>query len=99
MPFGGTTYSEEHDKDRLKKQLHHVKSTMSDGKWRTLGCLEGILGYPQASISARLRDLRKSKFGHHLVERERVPGGNGLYRYRVILNKNPQMEMFFTGAE
>jgi len=38
---------------------------------------------PEASVSARLRDLRKAKFGGYRVERQRVREGRGLYHYRL----------------
>ena len=55
---------------------------MRPGAWWTLGALHGVTGEPEASISARIRDFRKPKFGAFLVERERIVGG--LYRYRLI---------------
>jgi hypothetical protein len=43
-------------------------------------------GDPEASISARLRDLRKPQFGGHTVERIRTgEGKRGLFLYRVVL--------------
>lgn len=79
--FGGETYEHARDGDRLKKQLAAVRRLMLDGKWRTLADISEAVGAPQASISARLRDLRKPKFGSYLVEREYV--GAGLWHYRV----------------
>ncbi len=54
------------------------------GNWWTLAALEDSTGYPQASISARLRDFRKVRFGEHTVEREYR--GDGVYAYRVVVN-------------
>lgn len=82
--FSGDTYDPQLDRTRLLSQLRKVATLMSDGKWRTLGGIENLLGYPQASISARLRDLRKIRFGEHTVERRRVPEGKGLHEYRVL---------------
>ena len=57
---------------------------MRDGAWRTLDEISVAVGAPPASVSARLRDLRKEKFGAHLVERRsRGERGRGLYEYRV----------------
>jgi len=39
-------------------------------------------GGSEASVSARLRDLRKAKFGAHTIERQRVSAG--LFRYRMV---------------
>lgn len=78
--FDGVTY--EHDKDykRLKGQVGAVYRVMSDGKWRTLEEISMTLGFPQASVSARLRDLRKARFGAHEVQRRRFTEGQWEYR-------------------
>ena len=63
MTFDGKTFDYERDNDRLQQQLGRVRKLMLDGKWRTLEQIEQSTGDPTASISARLRDLRKTKFG------------------------------------
>ena len=78
----GHTYRSARDKVRLNFQLAAVYRAMSDGKWHTLSQIEKITGAPQASISARLRDLRKKKFGAHIVERECFQTGLWFYRLR-----------------
>lgn len=80
--FDGATYEPEQDQGRLRRQLEAVKRVMQGGEWRTLAEIALLAGCPEASASARLRDLRKPKFGAWTVERQRVSGG--LYRYRVI---------------
>jgi len=55
---------------------------MSDGLWHTLAEMSSRLGFPEASVSARLRDLRKDKFGGRVVERRYVL--NGLWEYRLL---------------
>lgn len=80
--FDGETYRRALDNERLGAQLLRVGHLMGDGDWRTLSGIRDVTGDPEASISARLRDLRKRKFGGHTVERERLKGG--LYRYRVV---------------
>ena len=69
--FDGETYDAEADLDRLSGQLLKVFSLMRDGQWRTLEEISIQIGKPgsHASVSARLRDLRKPKFGCHEVER------------------------------
>ncbi len=79
--FDGETYNEKEDQERLKGQIKRVYNLMNDGRWRTLGDIANHTKDPQQSISARLRDLRKDKFGAHNVERQSV--GNGLYLYRL----------------
>jgi hypothetical protein len=81
--FDGATYRRALDHARLGKQLMRVALLMADGQWRTLHSIAAMTNDPEASISARLRDLRKRKFGGHTVERERIIGG--LYRYRIVL--------------
>jgi hypothetical protein len=82
--FDGGTFDEFEDGDRLRKQLGRVRTVMFDKRWRTLSQLSVEAGAPEASVSARLRDLRKPKFGGYMVERRRVPFGNGLHEYRVL---------------
>lgn len=85
--FDGATYEPKHDRVRLTGQTLRVYEIVIDGRWRTLAEIEAITGDPQASISARLRDLRKERFGSHVVER-RARGGRkrGLWEYRVKEN-------------
>lgn len=89
MPFDGETYDAEKDRARLAAQLGHVRELMLDGQARTLGEIHADLvsrcgaSYPEASISARLRDLRKPKFGGYVVARTRVPGVSGLHTYQI----------------
>lgn len=83
--FGGDTYKPPRDGDRLRAQLARVQGVMQDGAWRTLAQVAVATGDPEASVSARLRDLRKDKFGGHTVEREFV--SKGLWRYRLTLRQ------------
>jgi hypothetical protein len=92
--FGGDTFDPTLDEDRLRRQLYEVWRVMSDGEWRTLAKIAAEIDAPEASVSARLRDFRKPKFGGHTVLRERIPMGNGLHRYRVIPRKS-QLEFVF----
>jgi hypothetical protein len=80
--FDGQTFEQARDGARLSGQLTAVRAIMADGIWRSLPELRARTGYPEASISARLRDLRKPRFGGHTVERRR--GGPGLFEYRLF---------------
>jgi len=62
-------------------QLAKVRSLMLDGQWRSLIEIAAATESPQASVSARLRDLRKAKFGGYTVERRVL--ARGLFEYRV----------------
>lgn len=84
--FDGKTYDPERDKERLKTQLFNVWVLMKDGRWRTLEQISARVGCPEASVSARLRDFRKRKFGGHTVEREYVK--RGLFKYRLLVNED-----------
>jgi len=85
MHFDGPDYDAVLDEDRLTAQLSRVKRLMLDGRWRTLREISNSTLDPPASVSARLRDLRKSRFGAYLVERRRRgPGIRGLFEYRVV---------------
>jgi hypothetical protein len=95
--FGGDTFDPTLDEERLRKQLALVWRIMFDGQWRTLAQLSREAdGAPEASVSARLRDFRKAKFGGHTVERQRIPNGNGLHRYRLIPRKAEQESDSYT---
>ncbi len=80
--FDGHTYDPELDKTRLSKQINRVWVEINDNRWHTLAEISYNTGIPEASISARLRDFRKLRFGRHVVLRERV--NNGLWRYKLI---------------
>ncbi len=78
----GATYSAAFDKERLNAQTRRVFDLMSDGLWRTLGEISAACGDPEASVSARLRDLRKEKFGGHLVGRRRRTAATWEYQLK-----------------
>lgn len=82
--FDGETYEPEHDGARLSRLLERVRAVMLDGQWRTLAELVVSCGGTEASVSARLRDLRKDRFGGWCVERRRRGAEKrGLFEYRV----------------
>jgi hypothetical protein len=80
MHFSGDTFDPDRDGERLGAQMAAVFALMRDGAWRTLGEIAAQSGAPEASVSARLRDIR-NKLGY-TVEREYV--AHGLHRYRVV---------------
>ncbi len=89
LNFDGTTFVSELDHARLAELWKKVKSLMIDGRWRTLGEISSAIGAKsEPSVSARLRDLRKSKFGGFTVDRRRRGDpGSGLFEYRVTKGK------------
>jgi hypothetical protein len=85
--FDGATYSPQFDYERLAGQNRKVFDCMKDGVYRTLSEIEAVTGAPQASISARLRDLRKPRFGSNTVNRRpRGERSAGLFEYQLILH-------------
>lgn len=84
LDFDGITYRREHDAPRLNAQLARVHDVMRSARWYTLAELSDLTGDPPASISARIRDLRKSRFGNHTVERRRRgEAPRGIWEYRL----------------
>ena len=69
------------DIERLGFQLLAVRNHMLAHGWQTLREIADAVRAPEASVSARLRDLRKHGF---IVERRRAAPHSGLWRYRVV---------------
>ena len=84
VDFDGVEYKPSLDRDRLTGQLLDVFDFMSDQDWHTLRDIEEGTGHTTASISAQLRNLRKLRYGSHVVERKRSQfKESGLYFYRL----------------
>lgn len=82
LHFDGFTYSPKHDGERLGKQLLAVRALLSTGRWFTLAELAEQAGGSEAGCSARIRDLRKNRFGGHVIERRRRT--QGTWEYRLV---------------
>ncbi len=78
--FDGATYEPKRDGSRLGEQMQAVKALMSDCGWRTLAEIGSACGAPEASVSARLRDLRKPRWGGFDVQRRYISHGQWAYR-------------------
>lgn len=72
---------------RMGKQRAAVLAYMAAGEWWTLAGLAEVTGFPEASVSARLRDFRKPRYGAHDVDRRRVGEGRGTWEYRLRMNE------------
>jgi biotin operon repressor len=81
--FDGETFSPEADGARLSRQLDRVKEKMRSGDWHTLSALAASVEASEASVSARIRDLRKPRNGGYTVLRRRVAGIPGLWEYKL----------------
>lgn len=86
--FDGSTYNFMRDGERLSSQLVRVRSLMADGNWRTLAEIAEGSSASEAAASARLRDLRKGRFGGFRVDRRYLE--RGLWQYRVLPPERPE---------
>jgi hypothetical protein len=76
----GPAYDEAKDGKRIKKQHEVIRDFMlGNTNWFTLSELGSLLRYPEASISAQLRHLRKERFGSYLVDKRRRTVGTWEY--------------------
>lgn len=80
--FDGASYDPTKDQKRLTGQLLRVFEAMRDCQWHDVASLCDLAQVSPLSITARIRDLRKPKFGSYTIERKR---GNdkGLFLYRL----------------
>ncbi len=90
--FDGETYERDRDKERLTMQLGRVRDLMLDGTWRTLAEISKSADAPESSVSARLRDLRKVKFGSFIVERRYLADGLWEYQVRRLVEEPAQLD-------
>lgn len=81
IDFDGATYDAAQDKERLSSQLRKVRALMYDLREHTLEELASYAQCSVASASARIRDLRKPRFGAFIVHRRRI--GKGVFGYRL----------------
>lgn len=88
----GATYDRDRDLVRLNQQMQRVFDVVKDGKARTPKELEAETGDEWASISARLRDLRKAKFGGNQVQRLSL--GGGLFAYRLLVRAADALDAY-----
>jgi hypothetical protein len=102
-PFGGETYVSSLDRARLSLQISRVRAYMLGVHWKTLGeiklALEQLYSptkFPEQSISARLRDLRKSPYLCRLERRRRGTGGTFEYQLLPAVSIRPQLALFVT---
>lgn len=68
------------DGPRLAAQLARVRDAVACGGWLTLRWIAWAADCPEASASARLRELRRYGW---TVERKRAAPGSGTWLYKV----------------
>lgn len=99
VPFSGFTYRRELDEARLTNLLRKVLWCLLNGEWWTLAQLRTGCGGSEAGISARIRDLRKTKFGGLTIQhrRQETNSRSGLWQYRLAtgLLTRDQLDAFF----
>lgn len=81
-PRDGDTFNPYRDEERLNQQMRRVFSVMRDQRWRSLRAIADMTGDPEASVSARLRDFRKPKFGGLILNRRYV--SDGVFEYQLL---------------
>ena len=92
MSTFGTAFNEEDDGKRIRTQMQVIRDYMlaNSKKYLTLKAIEIETGYPQSSISAQLRHLKKQRFGGYELRKERMSINNkGTYVYNL---KQPAKE-------
>lgn len=84
MKTRGPAYDSAKDGLRLDNQINRIKNYgLAYGGWLTLFEFSEALNYPEASVSAQLRHLRKEIFGAYVVEKRRRSDG-GLWEYKIM---------------
>lgn len=79
--FDGDDYVEARDRSRLQTQLDVIRDYMRGAGPKTLERISKDTGFPSASVSAQLRNLRKEAHGGHIVTRKYI--GGGIYTYTL----------------
>lgn len=103
--FAGAGYDPQFDRYRLTLQVERIRRYMLLAGWKTLREIKADLEwtyapavFPESSISAQLRNLRKSPLSHRLDKRRRagVHGpGAGIWEYRLLPPEPPpQLGLF-----
>lgn len=90
--FDGETYEPAKDSARLSTQLECVLWLLRDSRWWTLPDLTASVArlmskkVSDSSVTARIRDLRKERFGSHEIDKRRRNTG-GTWEYRLVPKK------------
>lgn len=97
--FHGSQFEPALDRARLSRQVHRIRAYMLGCGWQTLReirqALESLYApaiFPEASISAQLRNLKRAPFHNRLEKRRRISAApashisraSGIWEYRVL---------------
>lgn len=86
--FKGSSYNKKLDRERLSCQLDEIYSLMKNGAWYTVTDIAKSLHLKnESSVSAQIRNLRKSPF-NFTIERRNRNHVRGLSEYRLIKKEN-----------
>lgn len=87
----GPAYDEKTDGKRVRTQMECIRDYMTQAGWRTLQEIAKATRYPESSISAQLRHLKKPQFGAYLLEKRRRGPRSGTWEYRLSKGR-PQLD-------
>ena len=91
----GREFDEKLDGQRIRRQMDVIREYMlSAHLYLSLAEIERALRYPQASISAQLRHLKKEAYGSHIVTKRRR-GESGTWEYMVKSSELVQAGLAF----
>ena len=92
------TYDPAHDGARLRTLRERVLALMRDGNWRTDAEIQSICGGNEGGVGAKRRDLKKSEFGGHKIQRRRRGDPvRALWEYRLVVKPTEQQDLFDHG--
>lgn len=86
----GTTLSPE-DLPRIQSLMDRVEAYMADRQWHTIQEIQRECGGSENSCSARIRQMRSMGY---TVDRAKVEGKRGLFKYRAIKSEATQERLF-----
>lgn len=88
--FDGHNEQEASQDTRLVSQLERVYRLMCNGTGWTLEDLSLAANAPTSSVSSRIRDLRKPRFGGNIIQRVHEHGG--IYTYWLVGEPRPLLD-------
>ena len=87
----------EKDKKIKKTQTESILEFLTENtknhQWTPLSDFELKFGYSQSSISAQLRNLRKKKYGSHIIEKK-YDNKKWYYKLGVQKKESEQLNLF-----
>lgn len=83
--FDGATYNPKNDRVRLSGQLRTMWNIIVDLEVHSVREIGERTGFPEPSISAQFRNLRKEKFGGWYIPRITLDDKRGHYAYQLVL--------------